>query len=330
MLAGVALVATPALAQQVSPERAPPPALAGELPAGAGLASEAPADAGLAGEVPADAGGVMIDELALSEADLRMTVPVSIAGGAPWPFVIDTGAERTVVSAELARRLALPPGPPRRVTTMAGTAPTATALIPDLRVGSLAIGRIEAPVFTRGNLGAIGMLGIDALQEHKVAIDFVRNTMTLAAARSRRRQPVRSDEIVIVAKSVYGQLIVTDARWRGRKIAVVIDTGSALTVGNLALLRVGRRPPPLISPVTLVAASGASLAANTHLLDRLEIGGATFIGVPVAVADAAPFKRFGLTERPALLLGMDALRLFRAVEIDFANRTIVLKLPRTS
>jgi len=41
-----------------------------------------------------------------------------------------------------------------------------------------------------------------------------------------------------------------------------------------------------------------------------------------------PFKRFGLSDTPALMLGMDSLRLFRRVQIDFANREIRLTLPR--
>ena len=52
--------------------------------------------------------------------------------------------------------------------------------------------------------------------------------------------------------------------------------------------------------------------------------------VPVAFADAVPFKRFGLDDKPALLLGMDALKLFRRVSIDFANREIRFQLPRSA
>lgn len=305
MLAGAALVAAPAVAHQATPGANVPPAAADPAP------DAAP------------------DPLAISESDLRMTVPVSIAGTSPWPFVIDTGSERTVIASELARRLNLAPGPARRVVTMAGTVPVVTALLPDLRIGPVTIAAIEAPVFLRGNLGAIGMLGIDALQGHKVSIDFDRDTMALLPSPRRRRRPrPHADEIVVVAKSLYGQLIVTDAHWRGRKIAVVIDTGSAITVGNPALLRLGRKPPAHLGAVTMIAVSGVAVPAELYRLEQVEIGGARFLGVPVAIADVAPFHRLGLAERPALLLGMDALRLFRAVDIDFANRSIVLKLPR--
>jgi predicted aspartyl protease len=306
MLAGAALIAAPAGAQQVAPEPDTLSAAVETAPEG------------------------VVDQLAITEADLRMTVPVSIAGGSPWPFVIDTGAERTVLSVELARRLDLLRGPMRRVTTMAGTAPAATALVPDLRVGSIVVGKVEAPVFARANLGAIGMLGIDALQGHKVAIDFDGETMTLVPSRKRRRPPARRDEIVVVARSLYGQLIVTDARWRNHKIAVVLDTGSPLTIGNSALLQLGRRPPPSLGKVTMIAVTGAAIPADSYRLEQLEIGGVSFSGVPVVIADVAPFHKFGLTDRPALMLGMDVLRLFRAVDIDFANRTIVLKLPRVA
>jgi hypothetical protein len=50
--------------------------------------------------------------------------------------------------------------------------------------------------------------------------------------------------------------------------------------------------------------------------------------LPVAFADVPPFARFGLTDRPALMLGMDALRAFRRVEIDFPDRKLRLLLPR--
>jgi predicted aspartyl protease len=271
-----------------------------------------------------------VDPLAIGEEDLRMTVPVSIAGGPPWPFVIDTGAQRTVVSAELAQRLGLAPGPSRRVTTMAGTAPAATALVPGLRVGKLASEPIEAPVFARAHLGAIGMLGIDAVQGQRIRIDFARGTMTLSPSKKRVRRVAMPDEIVVVARSLYGQLIVTDARWRGRKVAVVIDTGSPVTIGNTALLRLAKTPPKALGPVRLYAATGQAIDATGYLLDRLEVGDIGFAGVPVAVADVAPFRRFGLVDRPALLLGMDALRLFRSVEIDFANRTIRFALPQAA
>ncbi|MBW8911971.1 MAG: hypothetical protein JF564_08835 [Sphingomonas sp.] len=58
------------------------------------------------------------------------------------------------------------------------------------------------------------------------------------------------------------------------------------------------------------------------------MAGATIGNLPVAFADAEPFRHFGMTDRPALLLGMDVLRQFRLVRIDFPNREIRLSVKR--
>jgi hypothetical protein len=50
----------------------------------------------------------------------------------------------------------------------------------------------------------------------------------------------------------------------------------------------------------------------------------------VAFADVHPFRKLGLTDRPALLLGMDAMQAFDQVSIDFANRRVRFVLPSRS
>ena len=47
----------------------------------------------------------------------------------------------------------------------------------------------------------------------------------------------------------------------------------------------------------------------------------------MAFANAAPFEHFNLVKRPAMLLGMDALKMFKRVRIDFPNREVRLALP---
>ena len=55
-----------------------------------------------------------------------------------------------------------------------------------------------------------------------------------------------------------------------------------------------------------------------------------FGAMPIAFAETPPFARFGLGKGPALMLGMDALRSFRRVEIDFANRQIRFIVPEAT
>ena len=265
-----------------------------------------------------------------SHAD-RMTVPVQIAGAGPYRFIIDTGAERTVISRELAGTLGLAVGREVSIVAMTGVSRVGTVTIPSLSVSTIApTEAIQAPALAANDLGGQGLLGLDTLRDHKVLIDFDASTMALAPSTKRERGGAdrRSDEIVVHARSTMGQLIVTDAEFEDRQIRVVIDTGAAISVGNSALRRLVARQASRLKPITMTSVTGEALTADYAQVDKVRVGGIEFVGLPIAFADAPPFERFGLVKRPALMLGMDALKFFRRVAIDFPNREVRFQMPR--
>ncbi len=284
---------------------------------------------------PAAAAEAAADEIVFADRINRMTVPVSLAGAGPFRFVVDTGAERTVVSHELARKLRLPAGRNVRLTAMTGTSSVGTVVVPSISVGEPPrLGsetRIEAPALNAVDIGALGILGLDTLQGQKVTIDFDRQTLAVTPSRKRRTPGAKSDEIVVQARSVFGQLVVTDASYRGQSVRVILDTGSVVSMGNHALRRkLNRTDRRRDQPIELISVTGDTLQAGYTQMGKVSLGGMAFENLPIAFADAAPFEKFGLTERPAILLGMDALRMFRRVDIDFANREVRLRMPRDS
>lgn len=271
-------------------------------------------------------------DMALGELALRMTVPVSIAGSAPQPFVIDTGAEQSVISRQFAAQLGLAAGPSVRLTTMTGQVRVGTVVVPSLTVGPVREQRaFNAPALEARHMGAHGLLGIEQLRQHMISIDFAAEKISLRRSRKEggrpEPKPRATDEIVITARNRLGQLIVTEAEFEGTRVTVVIDTGSQISMGNLALQRRLRRIP-LQGPIDMTSVTGDTLRVNYHVAEAMKLGGVTLRGVPVAFADIPPFERFGLIKRPALMLGMDAMRGFRRVEIDFPARRIRLLVPR--
>lgn len=280
---------------------------------------------------PTPAPPTVPDELlAFNDNGSRMTVPVTIGTSGPYRFIVDTGAERTVISRELAGTLGLARGRDVRVTAMAGVANVGTVVIPMISVGTITGAQIEAPAFEYRHLGALGMLGIDTLQNHAVTIDFDNKVMTVTpSTKVKKTRPAAPDEIIVHAKNLLGQLVVTDAFYRDKRIRVIVDTGSVVSMGNLALKKqVARRRR--IQAISLLSVTGEFLQADYTQIDQVKVAGVDIANLPVAFADAAPFKHFGLTDKPALLLGMDALRLFRRVKIDFPNREVRFLLPRDS
>jgi predicted aspartyl protease len=272
----------------------------------------------------------LLETLELSPHDQRMAVPVMIGDNDGYRFVIDTGAERTVISRELADRLALGAGPRINLVSLSGRSQVATVAIPALRFGRKRDPKqVMAPALSYRHLGASGLLGVDLLEGHKVLIDVDRRTMQVRPSRRSTRASMgrnSPNEIIVRAASRLGQLIVTDADYRGKRIRVVIDTGSGMSIGNMAMRRlIGARGTPLGSiPITSV--TGQQVMAEYHQVDRFRLGGMQMTNAPMAFGDLEPFRTLGLDDAPAMLLGMDAFRMFRRVDIDFANRDIRFEL----
>ncbi len=268
--------------------------------------------------------------LALGEIDKRLTVPVAVGTSGPYNFIIDTGAERTVIARELAGSLKLGSSSPVVITSMTGRDTVNTVIVPGLSIKSIGEQHtIVAPALEARNLGALGLLGIDTLRNHQVTIDFENGTMAVRPSTKRSSFSKRDrDEIVVTAKSVFGQLIVTDAYYDNTRIQVVLDTGSQVTMGNSALRKRVGRDVPRSQKILLTSVTGDQTTADYTQVPNVVVGQVRFGSMPVAFADVTPFERFGLVKRPALLLGMDALRSFRRVEIDFPNRQVRFLMPK--
>ncbi len=264
---------------------------------------------------------------ARTDTAMRMTVPVTIGTSGPFQFVVDTGADRTVVSRQLADRLNLTPGATATLHSMSGVGEVRTVIVPALRLAGRDTENISAPALEEENLGASGLLGIDSLKGRRIVMDFRARTLTIAAPGERER--VEPDTIVVTAKSRYGQLILVDASVDGVPITVIIDTGAENTIGNAPLREMlGKRQRHLqFFKTNLLDVTGGTLPAELASVRRIKVGDVTLDDVTIAFADAHPFRRFGIDKRPAMLLGMDTLRAFSRVSIDFQARKVRFSLP---
>jgi predicted aspartyl protease len=258
-------------------------------------------------------------------------VPVRLGAAGPFRFLVDTGSDRTAISRELAAKLGLAPAPHALLHSATGQSHVAMAVIPNLSLSRKAIRRIDAPLLAAADMGADGILGIDSLRSHRVQFDFRARTLSITSAEG----PISRDEadaIVVRAQRREGRLVVTDARAAGQHVSVVIDSGSQLSVGNEALRRKleSRGGVHSIGPTDLISVTGAVLRGELVTIDELEIGGVTLHNLVLVFADAHTFRQLRLDRAPALLLGMNGLRSFDRVSLDFASRKLRLVLPRDS
>ena len=280
-----------------------------------------------ASRIPAATPSPQAERLATSDdAQDRMTVPVRINGEGPFAFAIDTGADRTVVSQELAATLGLKAGEPVRVNDTAGADLTPTARIDRIDVGAREMRGVSAPTLAAANLGATGLLGVDSLRDQRMVMDFHHRSMSVEPS---RRRLFGADVIVVHARSRYGQLVLVDAAFNGRPLAVIVDSGAQSTVGNLALERevLGPHPDPRAPASEVISVSGRTTPARFANLPQVRIGGAVLNNLPIAFADLHTFSEFDMNGGPAMLLGMDVLRHFDRVAVDFGRREVSFQLP---
>lgn len=250
----------------------------------------------------------------------RMTVPVHVAEQGPFHFLIDTGAQNTVLSNTLALQLGLQPNDKAIVVGVAGKQIVETVKLDQIDLGRRSFYGLQAPLLDRANIGADGILGLDSLQGQRVLIDFKQNLIAVDDARTLGGD--RGFEIVVTARRKSGQLILADARLDGVSVRVVIDTGAETSVGNLALQRaLAKRSTS--QTATLTSVTGQQVQASMGMGRGLTIDKITFANVLIAYADGPAFAALGLDKRPALLLGMRDLRGCDRVAIDFASRRIL-------
>lgn len=266
-----------------------------------------------------------------TEENERMTVPVLLSGTGPYRFLVDTGADRTAISHQIATRLRLPAGRSVDLHSATGVSSVTTARVPSLQVTRKPFKIADAPLLDSTNMGADGILGTDSLASQRVVFDFAARTMSIVPS----NVPDFRDEpgtIVVEARRRNGRLIVTDAVANGRRLIVVLDTGSQITIGNEALRRSLQKGGLLnpTEPIELISVTGEKLAGDYMFLRRLDIGGVTLERLAVVFAPAHTFRQLKLEDKPALLLGMNAIRAFKKVSIDFANKRLRVILPQTS
>jgi predicted aspartyl protease len=274
----------------------------------------------------------------------RMTVPVRLGRRGPFQFVVDTGANRTVIGAETAERCSLAGDGVAAVHGIVGTQPAPFVKVPLLRVGQVQSTNLSLPVLPKGSLGADGLLGIDVLRNRRMRLNFRGNTFEIGisgkgasvqavggAGGTRIPDPARG--IVVPAQYRSGQLVIFDADVAGVPVRAFLDSGAQITCGNEALRDVLLRERPGLADrlvdTQLISATGQTSPAQLAVLPRLRLGGMGLDNIRAAFAPLHIFSLWGLNDRPAMLVGVDVLRHFDEVTLDFGRREVVFVRSRS-
>jgi predicted aspartyl protease len=259
------------------------------------------------------------------DAEGHVVAPAEVNGG-PLHLIVDTAAQRTALAPAAVEALKLVADPERKAQ-MHGL--TGMALVNLYPLGRFRFGPIErndllVPALVHADHGVLadGVLGMDVLAGHRMRLDLRANRIVLdeAAVAPAGRTPAKG-------RMLYGSFLLVPVTVNGVSVTAVVDTGSRGTIGNLALLRalgIDPKSPALHDKAIAGGATGQAGSFLVGFTGALSVDDAV-IEQPIAFGDMPVFTPLGLKDQPAMILGIDALRKFAAVDFDFAKAELIVE-----
>jgi predicted aspartyl protease len=255
---------------------------------------------------------------------------VSINGGPPRTFLIDTGAGLTAISRELADTLGLALGGAMDIVGLGGGVEARSATLQSVGFGTLTRQGVSCLVLDfdemRRSMGleVEGILGYSALNRYAVTFDFARGTLELAQNAPPKAPGAGGARVRM--ETLGGQSLVEGSVEGGATGSFIVDTGSWI---SFVPSDVGRKVAALrrVPGVPFIGADGRVLEAEAVRARSLAIGAAR-VDRPILlyVTSGGANDPVGLTlgsgERG--VLGANVLRRYR-VTLDYPRSEFVLE-----
>jgi hypothetical protein len=251
----------------------------------------------------------------------RIVAPVMINGRGPFKLMVDTGANRSLITTTVADTLGIDylSAPQVTMNGVTGSAVVPAVAIDRLEAGELVFESLQVPVLPPHLVGGVdGILGIAGLREQRLVVDFDRDRVTIS-----RSKLWETDLLRIDAHRVAGGLLAAKARVGRIRVIAVMDTGGQITLGNRALqeaLRAQARTQTEVLGTTETVIMG-----DTARVPDIRFGEVSIRRVLVTFGDFHIFDIWNLNDEPALIIGMDVLGAMGAFMIDFRLAKIHLR-----
>ena len=295
---------------------------------------------GLAGCAGDSAGGLLsgstctLDRQAVFPIDTRsnlMFVSLTI-DEKPARFLLDTGADRSMITETAAARLGLARDS-RRLTRLEGVGGATTnweAKTNSMVFGNALVRNINLTVgrFAQDQIGGLtvdGLLGVDILSAFDVEIDPVQPQVILYRARpcADVQPPWPAPYLTMTSNGAMRGRILVPITLDGVNDMAILDTGAQITsVSERLALRTGITPQQLSQDPSgrSQGASSNSVTTRAHRFRSLQIGN-TLIANPMLAVLPLPESNAGA------LLGANYLR-GRRLFLSFASHRFFLAEPK--
>jgi len=267
----------------------------------------------------------------------RIWAPVMINGHGPFRLVLDSGASSSGITRQVAQTLGLPLNGKRHVLLrgVVGMQTVPLVRVHSFTAGDLSFGTRELPIVTDALGGADGILGTDGMSGQRILIDFHHDLITIARSAGR---PAPAGYVTIPFHLLRHRLIDVDAYVGNVRAQAIIDTGGQTTIANLALRSAlkRRRAQAKAHPDRIEDVTRATQAANTAEAPAIVIGtmrpnkSVQISHERMTFGDMHIFTHWHMTDKPAMLIGMDTLGRLDILIIDYRLHELQIRLDDSS
>jgi predicted aspartyl protease len=255
-----------------------------------------------------------------------MTVSVLVNRRGPYQFVVDTGADRSIIAEDIAQALNLTRGGTVLLNGLVRQVASSTAEVQSLSIGPITRTDLSLPTLPRTLLQGDGYLGLDVLADSRVTFDFERDTVKLGLPQS----PLRSflgwfNDVRVRSGGQSGHLRAAGCRVDDVLATAFVDTGAEVSAGNRSLLQALTGVNGGYSDLgmlRLTGVTGGAVLGQVVSTSVIHVQELKFTAGTLVIADLPVFDIWGLGKEPALLIGMNYLRQLARMSIDYRFKEI--------
>ncbi|MES1201582.1 MAG: retropepsin-like aspartic protease [Pseudomonadota bacterium] len=256
----------------------------------------------------------------------RAIAAVYVNDQGPFRFVVDTGANRSVLSARLADQLGLISFGAGEVHSVTDMQMAPLAHVRSLRFGPVDLANTALPVIDGPMLaGEQGMLGFDGMSGRRLEMDFVHHCVEILDAAT---APPLSNWVMVQGQLRFSSMMVARGEIEGVRVNVLIDTGSDVSLCNHAFRTALER----VRAIVVEYHGGRAYTAGRPLFfddsiwaPRIHVGHTMISNVTAYEGDYHIFRLWNLQDKPTVLVGMDVIGPSGAMAIDYTNSQIYFR-----
>jgi predicted aspartyl protease len=253
----------------------------------------------------------------------RAVALIKVNGQGPFRFILDTGANRSVLSQSLATRLGLAHSGVDMVHSVDGAELAKLVNVDSLSFGALRLSGGETPVLDSPMLdGEHGLLGVDGMAGRLLHVDFTKHCVEIY---EHAAQLPMNGWLSVPARIRFGSMLMVRGEIMGVPVNVLIDTGSNISLANErfrdSLRDVGARSIEYHNGHAFTFGRPIVLEQRVWT-PRLSLGRTIVDSVNAYIGDFHIFDLWGLQDEPTLLIGMDVLVRSREMAIDYEKGVV--------